>query len=152
MQLPDSWVDALFARLQVRYGAAWTRMWEGLDITAVKADWSEELGGYANAPEAIKHALAHLPPDRPPTVGQFLVLCQRVPEVDLPKLPPPKATDAVVEAAIAKARRAISANDPKAWAHRLRVGEQNCERLTAAQRAMWREALKDEFTQQDEAA
>ena len=75
MQLPDSWVKSLFARLQVRYGSAWNRMWDGVDMDAVMADWADELGGFANNPDAIKRALANLPPDRPPTLGQFRAIC-----------------------------------------------------------------------------
>ena len=78
--LPSNWVNSLFARLAVRYGSAWTAKWEGLDMDAVRADWANELAGYVNRPEAIKHALDHLPPDRPPNVLQFLLLCRNTPE------------------------------------------------------------------------
>lgn len=90
--LPADWVDAIFARLQVRYGAAWTRQWEGVDINAVKTDWSSELAGYANRPEAIAHALNGLPVDRPPTAGQFLALCRTAPDHFPPALACPKPT------------------------------------------------------------
>lgn len=87
--LPSSWVDSLFARLQVRYGAAWGRMWEGIDIEAVKDDWSAELAGYANRPEAIQHGLAHLPVDFPPNVKQFAALCRGAPSKPALLLPLP---------------------------------------------------------------
>lgn len=35
--------------------------------------------------------------------------------------------------------------DPLAWARELRRREHRCERLTPAQRQMWREALKREL-------
>jgi hypothetical protein len=73
MPLPLQTVDRIFARLLVRYGSAWLRTWEGIDEAAVKADWANELRGASNA--AILHALGNLPPDRPPTVGQFRLLC-----------------------------------------------------------------------------
>lgn len=88
MPLPDSWVEALFARLSVRYGAAWLRQWEGIDMAAVKADWAEQLGGASSG--AIKHALECLPVDRPPTVGQFQALCRNAPTYAPPALPAPK--------------------------------------------------------------
>ncbi len=95
--LPAGWVDSLFARLQVRYGSAWTRMWEGVDLNAVKADWAEELAGLANAPESIKHALAHLPIDRPPNVGQFRALCIAAPSkfvaLPAPDMPPERKAE-----------------------------------------------------------
>jgi hypothetical protein len=37
------------------------------------------------------------------------------------------------------------AYDPLAWARQLRRREHRCERLTPAQRRMWREALKREL-------
>lgn len=143
-QLPSAWVESLFARLQVRYGAAWTRMWEGVEIAAVKADWAEELAGYVNAPDAIKHALGHLPPDRPPTVSQFAALCRNAPRYIAPALPAPTPDPAVV-AAVLGAIRPVAAHDPKAWARRLRKRDQLCERLSLFQRFCWREALKTEL-------
>jgi len=47
--LPEAWVDSLFARLAARYGAAWLRMWDGIPLDAVKADWAAELAGFAKA-------------------------------------------------------------------------------------------------------
>lgn len=149
MQLPDSWVKSLFARLQVRYGDSWTRKWEGLDMAAVEADWSEELGGFANAPDAIKYGLAHLPRDWPPTAGQFAALCLRRPDAEVPALPAPTASAEVVKAAIAKAIGPKSDTDPKSWAWKLRKREHECARLSITQRAMWREALKVELAERE---
>lgn len=142
--LPDAWINSLFARLQVRYGAAWLRMWEGVDITAVKADWAQELGGFAIHPDGIKHGLNNLPADRPPTVAQFVALCQRRPDPKMPALPAP-VTDSAIVAAVKKVIGPKSDTDPKAWAHALRRREQMCERLSITQRAMWRAALKSEL-------
>lgn len=139
--LPPVWVDSLFARIQVRYGAAWVRMWEGIDMAAVKADWAEELGGFAARPDAIKHALGNLPTDRPPTVAQFRALCIASPQETPKALPAPKASADVVSRAVASALSADRNNDPKAWAHRLRQREFQCARLTIFQRKAWREAL-----------
>lgn len=136
-------VERLFARLAVRYGSAWLAKWQGIDIAAVKADWSEVLGGFERNPEAIRHALAHLPEDRPPTATQFRALCIGRPEPALPALSAPAASPAVV-AMVMDAVKPKSGVDPKEWAHRLRKREQQYERLTPAQRAMWRKALKTE--------
>ncbi len=102
--LPNAWVDSLFARLLVRYGAAWTRMWEGVDIAAVKADWAEELAGFANKPEAIKHGIENLPPDKPPNVSQFRLLCRNAPDYFPPALPAPVADKERVSALLATTR------------------------------------------------
>lgn len=138
--LQDSWVDAIFARLAVRYGAAWLRMWEGIDIGAVKADWARELAGFNG--EALKHALDNLPPERPPTVGQFKSLCINRPIPAEKQLPRPPAK----EEAVALARNyqiKVGGSAGKEWAHNLRRRELACERLTSAQRAMWRAALAE---------
>lgn len=83
-------IESLFARMLVRYGTGWTRMWEGVDIAAVKAEWAEELSTASDA--SIFYALEYMPTDRPPTVKQFLALCQRAPAPALPALTPPKPT------------------------------------------------------------
>lgn len=84
--LPDKWVRALFARLEIRYGDGWSRKWAAIpDMALVHADWARQLAGTSG--EAIAHALRHLPDDAPPTVGQFRALCRRyVPESDLAQL------------------------------------------------------------------
>ena len=111
--LPDVWIDSLFARLAVRYGSAWAAKWEGLDMAAVRADWAAELSGCANRPEAIKHALNHLPPDRPPNVSQFLLLCRRVPDTLPPLLAMPEPTSeekAKVRTLLQQAKERITRN------------------------------------------
>lgn len=92
MNLPSQSVDSLFARMQIRYGSGWTRMWEGVDIAAVKAEWAYELGGVPS--EAILYALEYMPHDKPPTVKQFATLCHRAPTPNVARLPAPKPTDA----------------------------------------------------------
>lgn len=144
MPLPALWVDSLFARLLVRYGDDWLRKWNGVPMDAVKADWANALDGMV--PESISYALDHLPPDRPPTATQFRALAKGRPEYyEHKQLPAPRADDAVVAAAVAKALGPKSEVDPKAWAWRLRKREMECSRLTEAQRAMWREAIKQEL-------
>ena len=139
--LPSSWVDSLFARLAVRYGSAWMGMWNGVDIAAVKRDWAEELAGFADAPDAIKHALANLP-DRPPNVQQFRALCINRPRTEK-ALPAPPADPAVVEKVLSAFERP-PAHGPKAWAYALKKRDEQGDRLTLFQRSALREALEDE--------
>lgn len=140
MSLDSRWVDAIHAKLLVRYGSLWLNLWAGVSPELVKADWSEELAPYGSHPEAIKHALEHLPADKPPTVAQFKALCRNSPEMAPPALPAPKV-DPAVSQAIKKAYEPKSI-PAKEWAHRLRRREQQLERLTICQRAMWRAALE----------
>lgn len=102
--LPLAWSDEIFARLAVRYGAAWLSMWHGIDIAAVKADWCRELGGFAGNTGAIAYALEHLPADRPPNVAQFKALCINRPQTFV-ALPEPKADPERVAAAMAQLNR-----------------------------------------------
>ena len=74
--LPKQSVDQIFARMLVRYGAAWLRMWEGIDMEAVKADWAEVLGRCSR--DTIVYALDRLP-ERPPTATQFRDICAQMP-------------------------------------------------------------------------
>lgn len=143
MSLPAAWVDRIFAKLAVTYGQRFLGLYAGLDLQAVKDDWADELRGYAQSPQAIKHALEHLPVDKPPTVLDFKVLCRAAPQyadtkrLESPKTPPPPHMAEAV-AGIVKAKP----DDPKQWAHDLKAREQRDPKgLTAAQRWMWREAL-----------
>jgi len=140
MSLPVSWVNALFDRLAVTYGAAFGRMWEGMDIDAVKAHWAEELSHYQQQPKAIKHALSLLPADKPPTVLQFRDLCRRCPEDMPPRLPAPPADPKRIAQAMAVLQRPHESH-PKAWAWRLKEREEGGEKLSITQRNCWRQAM-----------
>jgi len=142
MSLDLRWVDAIHAKLLVRYGSQWLNLWAGVPPELVKADWAEELAAYGPHPEAIKHALDNLPVDKPPTVAQFRLLCRNSPKMAPPALPAPVADPKIVAAV--KQALAPKKEDPKDWARALRKRENACGRLTITQRAMWREALKSE--------
>ncbi len=141
--LPEAWVDRIFDKLSVTYGAAWVRKWEGVDGQQVKADWGHELRGFQQAPHAIKHALEHLPPDEPPTVLQFRAMCLKAPQFVTKQLPPPPADPAMVQRAMGVVKR-IASRPARNWAEALRDREKRGDKLTPAQRVMWREALRDE--------
>lgn len=127
----------------MRYGSAWLNKWKGVDLGDVQADWADVLGGYGQAPDAIAHALNNLPPDMPPTVGQFAALCRNAPRYAPVALPAP-VVDPAISAAVKAAYQPKAGTASKAWAHALRRKEQASDRLTAAQRSMWRAALENE--------
>ena len=94
MALPDSWVDHLFAKLAVRFGDAWTRKWEGIQMAAVRADWAAVLDGLPGP--ALQHGLNNLPREFPPTAHQFRDLCIRRADDDratVPALPAPSSVN-----------------------------------------------------------
>lgn len=83
--LPSAWVEKLFARLQGFYGREFTGQFStglvnGVDagLENAKEVWAEELGGFADHPEAIAYALRNLP-DRSPNVAVFRQLCRQAP-------------------------------------------------------------------------
>lgn len=69
MPLPLPYVERIHMRLMVRYGSAWLSKWAGVDQALIQADWADELDGMSS--DAIKAALANLPPDFPPTATAF---------------------------------------------------------------------------------
>ena len=90
MPLPSAWVDRIFDKLTLTYGHQFLGRWSGLDLDAVKRDWAHELAGFESRPEAIKHALQHLPVNEPPSVRQFVAACISAPLPAAKALPPPK--------------------------------------------------------------
>jgi hypothetical protein len=135
MSLPAAWIDALFARLTVRYGAAFMRQYEGIPIESVKEDWGAVLGGFDAAD--IKHALQNLPADWPPAVMQFRALCnsryrqeQEAPKLEGPLVIPGKVAELLKRIASAPA----ASVGPAAVAARLREIAKT-RPLTLAQRA-----------------
>mgnify|MGYP002144839642 CR=1 FL=1 len=97
MPLPSAWLDHLFGRLSVRYGAAFTRQWPDVEIAAVKADWGDVLDGTSG--DAISYALRYLPAT-PCNAMQFRDLCRRAPVATQPAL-----TDGSAKADPARVRR-----------------------------------------------
>lgn len=106
-------VDAIFDKLAVRYGAEWLRQWDGVDMAFVKADWAEELSGFANNLEPLRYALRHLP-ERCPNVGQLKKIANLCPPPVFKALPAPKANEAVVSEQMAKQLELKQALAPKA--------------------------------------
>lgn len=139
------WVERLFARLQVRYGARWTRLWEGIDPDAVREDWRDQLWRiFDRNPQAIVYALDRLPADNPPTSAQFLALCMQAPasQQALPppaSAPPDKAFAAAVAERIAAAKPPARQSPSAELAERLSTFEARTgQPLSAAQRSMLR--------------
>ncbi|HEY4083424.1 MAG TPA: hypothetical protein VGM81_22265 [Burkholderiaceae bacterium] len=141
MSLPERWIERIFARLLVRYGAAWLRMWEGVDVDALKADWATHLAGYADKPSVLTHALENLPADKPPTVAQFALLCRSAPQYAIKRLPAPlgdKELGRQIAAGLAHSRRL--AQPPRdATVERLRALLDQGVQLTQYQRDALRE-------------
>ena len=148
MSLPSKWVDSLFHRLSIRYGASFVRQLDGLDISTVKADWAEQLAFFADQPKAIAAALENLPHDFPPNVMQFRdIALKHAKARDHVSLPAPKATKEEIEAARERCKTLnveLGNRDMRAWTYRLKEREERGDCLTLAQRQMWCEAIRAE--------
>jgi hypothetical protein len=146
--LPEPWVRKIFATMRATYGAAFDRQWQcpaGVEPVEHAAEmvehWGRELRGYQQSPKAIAHALDNLPPNVPNLI-EFKALCRQAPQyVENPRLPAPKPNMEVAAEALKGVN--VQADDPKAWAHRLREREMRSKGagMTMAQKRMWREAL-----------
>ena len=107
--LPQHWVEKLFRKLSARYGKVFLGQYDGVALEDVMADWAEELGGFSARPEALAHAIAHLP-ERAPNVAQFRALCVGAPSA-APALPPVPADPSRVQAELAKVNRTAQPTD-----------------------------------------
>ena len=146
MDSSASLVDLIFRKCTLVYGRDFLNRWEGMSIGEVKADWERDLGMLLNNPQAVKHALMHLPADRPPTVLQFKNLCINLPRLFAPALDAPRASTVVAAAAMAAVRKVLqpASQHPKAWAHKLHDQERDGRRLTATVKAMMRSVAATE--------
>lgn len=144
--LPSEWVDVIFTKLTMRHGRDFLSRYEGLDLTAVKADWSDELAGLQNRPDAIKYAL-ELSVAKPPNVIEFRELCARAPVRAQFALPGPRADQDVIDRALRKAAEVMRhKGDVLDPIRELRRRELSGDKtLTKFQRDFWRTALKAEL-------
>lgn len=108
MPMPSEWIDRLFARLAVRYGAAFLAQWPDTDIAIIKADWAEVLDGFDG--DSIAYGLRYLSSDKPPTAGKFRDICRLAPVVELRGLPPPPADPERVQRALTAAKVTAAAS------------------------------------------
>ena len=147
MSLPIAWVDEIFKRLTVRYGNRFLDRWKGVDMDAVRFDWSNTLAGFEGWPEAITFAFDHIDDEKPPTAAMFRSLALKAPKPERLALPEPAADPARVNAELAKlaSLRTKPAQDSghgmKAWAYRLQERHKAGEKLNMNQVRCFQTAL-----------
>lgn len=139
--LPLSWIEKIFRKLSARYGRSFMGQYDGVPLEDVMADWSEELAGLTKRPEAIAHAIGHLP-DRVPNVAEFRKLCLGAP-VQALALPSPPADPVRVQAEMSKlGRKPAGVNVYTDWISRgLADLEAGIKRSPAVEKAV-RDAAK----------
>lgn len=143
MSLPSPWVEKIFAKLALVYGRAFLDRWVGLEIDVVKDDWAHELAGLQQSPKAIAYALQNLPPDKPPTVLEFRLICRRMPPEAFVGLPMVKLDPERLAEHMATARRRMPRHAPgnKDWAHRIIAREAAGDRIRPYTLSCAQEAL-----------
>jgi len=147
MSLPIAWVDKIFERLTVRYGDRFLNRWKGIDMDAVRFDWSNVLAGFEKWPEAISFAIDHVDDEKPPTATMFRAIALKAPKPERLALPEPKADMDRVAAELEKLAplRTMAAQrvvvDYKDWARRLKLRHESGDDLNLNQVRCYRNAL-----------
>lgn len=78
-------MEALWSKLNIRYGEAWNRKWGTLDPALVLNDWQECLEGVTVG--QIRYVLKNLP-EYPPNANQFVQMCWAAPAERIAALEP----------------------------------------------------------------
>lgn len=144
MSLPAAWVDRIFDKLALTYGRDFLGRYEGLDLNAVKSDWAHELSGFFSHPSAIAHALENLP-ERAPSVIDFRKIARLAPVPEAPRIEHSPAGRERIEAELKRLAPALKPKptiDFRDWARRIVARHEGGERITRAQLAMARDALR----------
>jgi hypothetical protein len=93
MPIPSAWVDRIFARLSIRYGAPFLAQWPDAAPDVIKADWAKVLANLSM--DDIAYGLENLPA-APPKAMAFRDLCLSAPRPATKLLPEPKASPELV--------------------------------------------------------
>lgn len=158
--LPESWIHSLWAELRANYGARWDRTFPvppclpGVDpaqhahdhVQGIQAVWAKRLGHLQSNPKAIRFALDNLP-DEPPTLPEFIALCNRRPDHKPTALPAPtpnkaKAAEVLQQCRDAFARKGDHLDTLRELAESdARDGTYKGRKVTLAQQQTYRQAL-----------
>lgn len=85
--LPKRWIESLFERMEMSYGAKFTNSWGGVDPHKMRLFWAKELG--CLTPEQLKTGVEAMKRSEwPPTLPEFVSLCN----------PPTNYSEALYEA------------------------------------------------------
>lgn len=156
MSLSAKAVDRIFDRMAATYGLSWDRSLGSAPVADVKTIWAHELSGFADKDRLphIAWALENLP-ETPPNAIKFRNLCRLAPELEVPKLPAPKADPERVKAEVAKLidaagiKRGPQAEkaDHKAWARRILAEKTAGINVSAIRLRFANEALREHIAE-----
>jgi hypothetical protein len=137
--IPQSWIDALFAKMSSLYGNKFSDMWRDSNMQAVKSVWAEELGKLSRD-EIARGANALMSQEWPPTLPQFIKLCRI--EID-----PLKAYYEALNGAVARESGAVGDwSHPAIFWAMVTVGAFDLKNQTYSQiKGRWESALADQI-------
>lgn len=157
--LPERWIQSLWVEMAANYPGQWQRMFPvppclpGVDpaqhahdhIVGIQAVWAKRLGHLQSNPKALRYALDNLP-DRPPTLPEFIALCNRRPDPKPQALPAPPPDPERFQQALASLNFSRSQRDPLQNYRDMaesdaRDGTYKGKKVTLAQRQTYRQAL-----------
>lgn len=118
--IPQTWIAALFAKLQVRYGHKWSSFHPTDEMASLAMDeWRSGLAGLTG--EQIKQGLETWEGEWPPSLPEFKQACigsqaglthnTAAYKFSKKALPKPKADPEIVKAELAKMREVIQENE-----------------------------------------
>jgi hypothetical protein len=100
----DQGLDYIFGRLGAIYGAAFTRHWDGVDLSMVRQTWGELLGRYATYRPSMDFALKNMGKFIPSAI-EFKDLCSQAGRIpDKPHTMIEKQLTTEEKVAVAKAK------------------------------------------------
>ena len=100
----DQGLDYIFGRLGAIYGAAFTRHWDGVDLSMVRQTWGELLGRYATYRPSMDFALKNMGKFIPSAI-EFKELCSQAGRIpDKPHTLIEKQLTTEEKVAVAKAK------------------------------------------------
>lgn len=117
-------IDYLFGRLMGRYGAQFvskfSRLVDGVDVgmESARVVWAEDLGQFAENPEALRWAYDNCPPDHCPNSMEFKKLAESAPRPEQKRIENniPANPERVAEFADKAAKLMKEDRDHMAWA------------------------------------
>ncbi|MFP4891248.1 hypothetical protein [Paraburkholderia sp. EG304] len=152
-EIPEAWIEKLFARMSAIYGARFADLWRGVPIDDIKAIWRYGLAGTSD--EGLRRGAAALFHTKyPPTLPEFIELCAPEPTMyqQHPALTDERRTSPdQAREQLAKIRELASgllrkhgapAGGGIRWAYRLLQRAQDGEPITPHQIAFAKEAIE----------
>ncbi|MEX3690635.1 hypothetical protein AB3X91_16070 [Paraburkholderia sp. BR14263] len=76
-EIPDQWIEKLFAKMETIYGgAAFRAMWGGVDADEMKATWKQGLSAASLTDDGLRRGVSALfHTKRTPNLPEFITLC-----------------------------------------------------------------------------